>query len=86
MSINKKGYIAFVSLAKIDVTGFSAAYTIDQSSKRLITNYSRNIVAIALHFNRVPHEISVEEINSYLYRILFMKNYPSAILNIQFMD
>jgi len=43
--------------------------TIDQSSKSLITNYSRSIAAIALHFNRVPHEISVEEINSYLYRM-----------------
>lgn len=35
----------------------------------MITNYSRSIAAVALHFNRVPHQISVEEINSYLYRI-----------------
>ena len=35
----------------------------------MIINYSRSIAAIALHFNRVPHEISVEEINSYLYRM-----------------
>jgi site-specific recombinase XerD len=35
----------------------------------MITNYSRSIAAIALHFNRVPHEISVDEINSYLYRM-----------------
>ena len=35
----------------------------------MITNYSRSIAAVALHFNRVPHAISVEEINSYLYRM-----------------
>ena len=76
MSTFKKGYITLVSQAKTNVAGFSAAYskfiervTIDQSSKGLITNYSRSIAAIALHFNRVPHEISVEEINSYLYRM-----------------
>ena len=35
----------------------------------MIINYSRSIAAIALHFNRVPHAVSVEEINSYLYRM-----------------
>lgn len=35
----------------------------------MITNYSRSIATIALHFNRVPHEVSVDEINSYLYRM-----------------
>lgn len=35
----------------------------------MITNYSRSIAAIALHFNRVPHDVSVDEINSYLYRM-----------------
>ncbi len=33
----------------------------------MITNYSRSISAIALHFNRVPHQVSVDEINGYLY-------------------
>jgi site-specific recombinase XerD len=58
------------------VLGFSSAYTkfvervtIDQNSKSTITNYSRSIAAIALHFNRVPHEVSVDEINGYLYRM-----------------
>jgi site-specific recombinase XerD len=58
------------------VPGFTASYskfieriTIDQGSKSLISNYSRSIATIALHFNRVPHEISVDEINSYLYRM-----------------
>lgn len=35
----------------------------------MITNYSRSIAAVALHFNRIPHEVSVDEINSYLYRM-----------------
>lgn len=35
----------------------------------MITNYSRSIAAIALHFNRVPHQISADEINNYLYRM-----------------
>lgn len=76
MSTFKKGYITLVSQAKTNVAGFSAAYskfiervTIDQGSKSLITNYSRSIATIALHFNRVPHEISVDEINTYLYRM-----------------
>jgi site-specific recombinase XerD len=40
----------------------------------MITNYSRSIASIALHFNRVPHEISVDEINSYLYRMTVHEN------------
>jgi len=73
---NKKRYNTIVSQAKKNVVGFSTAYSkfiervsIDQNSKSTITNYSRSIAAIALHFNRVPHEISVDEINSYLYRM-----------------
>jgi len=62
--------------AKMNVPGFAQAYAkfherviIDQNSKSMIVNYSRSLAAIALHFNRPPQEISVEEINSYLYRI-----------------
>lgn len=76
MSFNKKTYSTLLSQAKMHVPGFTASYskfiervTIDQSSKSMVTNYSRSIAAIALHFNRVPHEISVDEINSYLYRM-----------------
>jgi len=35
----------------------------------MITNYSRSIAVIALHFNRLPHDLSVDDINSYLYRM-----------------
>jgi site-specific recombinase XerD len=76
MSNPKRRYNTIVSQAKQNVVGFGAAYekfiervSIDQNSKSTITNYSRSIAAVALHFNRVPHQISVEEINSYLYRM-----------------
>jgi len=76
MSFKTTGYNTIVSQAKKNVLGFSSAYTkfvervtIDQNSKSTITNYSRSIAAIALHFNRVPHEVSVDEINGYLYRM-----------------
>lgn len=76
MNNHKRRYNTIVSQAKQNVVGFSAAYlkfiervSIDQNSKSMITNYSRSIAAIALHFNRVPHQIGVDEINSYLYRM-----------------
>jgi site-specific recombinase XerD len=65
-----------VQQAKQHVIGFAVSYqkfiervTIDQNSKSMIINYSRSIASIALHFNRVPHQISTEEINGYLYRM-----------------
>ena len=76
MSFSKKSYNTIVSQAKKNVVGFSASYqkflervTIDQNSKSMITNYSRSIAAVSLYFNRIPHEVSADEINSYLYRI-----------------
>ena len=76
MSYPKKDYTTILSQAKTNVPGFSVAYshflervTIDQNSPSLISNYSRSIAAIALHFNRVPHQISVGEINTYLYQM-----------------
>jgi hypothetical protein len=35
----------------------------------MITNYSSSIAAISLHFNLVPHQLSIVDINSYLYRL-----------------
>lgn len=76
MTKTRKPYNTLLQQAKTNVPGFSAAYarfvervTIDQNSKSLIENYSRSQASIALHFNRPPQEISVEEINSYLYRM-----------------
>jgi len=76
MSFNKQDYTTYVSQAKLGVLGFSQAYqkfmervTIDQCSKGLITNYGRSIAIIALEFNRLPDQVSIDEINTYLYRI-----------------
>lgn len=76
MIIIKESHATYVAQAKKNVIGFTSAYqkflervTVDQNSKSMITNYSRSIATIALHFNRVPHEVSTDEINSYLYRM-----------------
>lgn len=76
MSFKIKEHYTIVEQAQDKVPGFKEAYskfiervTIDQSSRSLITNYSRNLASLALHFGRVPHAISVDEINSYLYGI-----------------
>ena len=76
MSIKDCQYNTLSMQAKSGGVGFSQAFakfvervTIDQKNLSLIRNYGRSIATIALHFGRVPHEISVEEINSYLYRM-----------------
>lgn len=76
MSTFSKNYTTILVKAKQVVPGFAQAYalflervTIDQASPSLINNYSRSISHVALHFGRVPHEISIEEINGYLYRM-----------------
>ena len=76
MSIKERQYNTLLMQAKAGVGGFKESYakfvervSIDQKSPSLISNYGRSIASIALHFGRVPHDISVEEINSYLYRM-----------------
>lgn len=76
MSFKKKEYYTIVDQAKDRVPGFKEAFlrfiervTIDQNSESLITNYGRNLASFALHFGKVPHEVSIDEINSYLYGI-----------------
>ncbi|HSB92100.1 MAG TPA: tyrosine-type recombinase/integrase [Flavitalea sp.] len=76
MTTPRKPYSTLLQQAKKNVPGFASAYakfhervTIDQNSKSMIVNYSRSLAAIALHFNRPPQEVSVDEINSYLYRM-----------------
>lgn len=70
-------YNTVLSQAKKGVPGFALAYgkfiektILNQSSKGLITNYSRSLAYIALHFSRAPHQVSVEEINAYLYNMM----------------
>lgn len=76
MSIKERQYNTLLMQAKAGVVGFKESYakfvervSIDQKSPSLISNYGRSIASISLHFGRVPHDISVEEINSYLYRM-----------------
>lgn len=81
MTTIKKEYNTIVSQAKKGVPGFANAYakfiekvTINQSSKSLIVNYSRSLAYVALHFSRCPHQVSVEELNGYLYRMMVHEN------------
>lgn len=82
MTFKKENYYTTLAKAKDLVPGFRAAYSkfeervhIDQNSKSTITNYSRNLAHLALHFGRVPHEVSLEEINAYLYRLTVHENF-----------
>ncbi|GHT41886.1 integrase [Bacteroidia bacterium] len=47
---------------------FEERVVLNRLSKGLFVNYGRCIAHLALHFGRLPHEISVEEINIYLYQ------------------
>lgn len=76
MSFKKSDYYTVVAQAKDIVPGFRDAYhrfieraTIEQKSKSLTANYIRSVAHVALHFGMVPDKVSVDEINSYLYRI-----------------
>lgn len=75
MTFRKENYYTVVARAKDIVPGFREAFAhfeervvLDGCSKSLITNYGRNVAHLALHFGRLPHEVSVTEINSYLYQ------------------
>ena len=85
MTFKKKDYYTTLQKAKDIVPGFREAFsrfeeqvTINQSSKSLITNYGRNLAHLALHFGQVPHEVSVEEINSYLYRLTVHEQFSES--------
>jgi integrase/recombinase XerD len=73
---SKNDYYTILDQAKDNIKGFNKAYskflervTIDQNSESMITNYSRSIAHVALHFGTVPHKINTEDINSYLYKL-----------------
>lgn len=82
MTFKKENYVTTLQKAKMMVPGFKEAFVrfdermiLDQCSKSMHTNYSRNLAHLALHFGRVPHEVSVEEINAYLYRLTVHDNF-----------
>ncbi len=75
MSFRKERYYTIIAQAKNLVPGFTEAFSqfeervvLDRLSKSLITNYGRNVAYLALHFNRLPHEVTIKEINAYRYR------------------
>jgi hypothetical protein len=74
MTFKKENYTTTLQKAKMMVPGFREAFSrfeerlvLDQCSKSMLSNYGRNLAHLALHFGQVPHEVSVDEINSYLY-------------------
>jgi site-specific recombinase XerD len=76
MTFKKENYTTTLEKAKMLVPGFREAFSrfderlvLDQCSKSMFMNYGRNLAHLALHFGRVPHEVQVEEINAYLYRL-----------------
>ena len=76
MTFKKENYRTTLQKAKLMVPGFREAFSrfeerlvLDQCSDSMFRNYGRNLAHLALHFNRVPHEVSVDEINTYLYRL-----------------
>lgn len=75
-------YTTTLVKAKTLVPGFKEAFSrfeerlvLDRCSKSMFSNYSRNLAHLALHFGRVPHAVSVDEINTYLYRLTVHENY-----------
>jgi site-specific recombinase XerD len=66
------------------VPGFAATYqtfersmTLDQRSKSAMTNYARAVAKVALHFGVDPVDLSIEQINDYLYSMLKSDTSPS---------
>ena len=69
MTFKKENYTTTVQRAKQVVPCFREAFSrfeerlvLDQCSKSMFTNYGRNLAHLSLHFGRIPHEVSVEEI------------------------
>ncbi|WP_155907333.1 tyrosine-type recombinase/integrase, partial [Lunatimonas lonarensis] len=76
MTFKKENYTTTVQKAKVVVPGFREAFSrfeermvLDQCSRSMANNYGRNIAHLALHFGKVPHEVPIDQINSYLYRL-----------------
>lgn len=81
MTFKKENYTTTVQKAKVVVPGFKQAFSrfeermaLDQCSKSMANNYGRNIAHMALHFGKLPHEIPIEQVNSYLYRLTVHDN------------
>jgi len=73
-----------IALACSRVPGFAATYstflktlTIRQRSRSAIDNYARSLAKVALHFKIDPLDLSIEQINDYLYQMLKSSKSPS---------
>ncbi|EIM77546.1 integrase family protein [Nitritalea halalkaliphila LW7] len=81
MTFKKENYTTTVPKAKVVVPGFKQAFSqfeermvLDQCSKSMASNYGRNIAHMALHFGKLPHEVPIDQVNSYLYRLTVYDN------------
>ena len=71
-----KDYVTIVKQACNKVTGFEQLYkemeraiSITGKSKSTLTNYSRQLAHLALHYNRFPLELDAEQVMDYLYLV-----------------
>jgi site-specific recombinase XerD len=71
-----KDYVTIVKQASDKVTGFSELYkemeraiSITGKSKSTLTNYSRQLAHLALHYNQFPLELDAEQVMDYLHLI-----------------
>lgn len=85
MTFKKENYTTTLQKAKMMVPGFREAFSrfderlvLDKCSDSMLRNYGRNLAHLALHFGRVPHEVTVDEINAYLYRLTVHDNYSDS--------
>jgi len=56
---------------------FVRTMSITGKSSGTIENYSRHVASIALHFGRMPLDLSVEEVHAYLYALQQRAKTPS---------
>lgn len=75
LNFPKKGH-TILNQAKDLVPGFASGFNkfeqhivLQQHSPSLLRNYSRNLAFLAIHFGKPPHQVSVDELNAYLYHL-----------------
>ncbi|WP_262891144.1 phage integrase N-terminal SAM-like domain-containing protein [Chryseobacterium manosquense] len=49
-------------------------------SKRTFDNYSRHVVALALHFGKAPTELEPEDIKDYLFELQKRSKNPFSVV------
>jgi site-specific recombinase XerD len=69
-------YVTIVKQACLKVTGFSGLYkemeraiSITGKSKSTLTNYSRQLAHLALHYNQLPVDLDAEQVMDYLHLV-----------------